>query len=93
MNNKPQTTTLIKSKFSIAGDDRSFEGYHIGITWNGWDCPMFTKEMISQIIETYSTTEYPLSFDGDFSKTNHTSQEGEVLYTNEDSWTWVRSKA
>lgn len=43
-------TTFTKSKFEI-DDTPQFEGYTAGHSWNGWDCPYFTKEVANQIAE------------------------------------------
>lgn len=65
---------------SIAGDDRiaragvfgidgmvnNVAGYTYGDTWNGWQCPMFTKDAGLQIVAAWDTTGGDtLSYDAD----------------------------
>lgn len=43
--------TLKKYKFSICADGAPvYEGYTLGDTWNGWECPYFTKEVGEEMI-------------------------------------------
>ena len=79
---------MIKANFTIPGDPNTFEGYHQGAKWNGWDCPSFTKEIALQIIKTYSTSENPLTLELDFIKLKHTTPSGDALYDTLDGWTW-----
>lgn len=53
---------LSKSIFSIDGGER-FRGYTRGNHWNGWACPMFTKEEGLKIIKAFTTEEYPMYYD------------------------------
>lgn len=39
-----------KAKFDLDGP-AVFEGYTNGDSWNGWECPAFTFEVASQIIQ------------------------------------------
>ncbi len=41
-------TNLRKTKFYIDGG-KSYEGYTADATWNGWQCPLFTKEVALQM--------------------------------------------
>jgi hypothetical protein len=37
-----EPTMLRKGQFTL-NDETTYEGYTTGETWNGWECPMFTK--------------------------------------------------
>ena len=43
--------TMRKTKFQICDNERVYEGYTDGSTWNGWECPWFTKEVTEQIMQ------------------------------------------
>lgn len=40
-----------KAKFSIDGYGKEYEGYTKGNLWNGWECPLFTKEQAICFLE------------------------------------------
>lgn len=50
-----------KAKFYIA-EGPQYDGYTDGSLWNGWECPLFTKEVADQIAmevnDGYSTMTY-----------------------------------
>jgi hypothetical protein len=48
---------LRKGYFTI-NDETAYEGYTTGETWNGWECPLFTKAEGLRIAELH-----PLDYD------------------------------
>lgn len=46
-----------KGMFCIDEDMGIFEGYSSDKIWNGWDCPMFTREMADRICQAFSDNE------------------------------------
>jgi hypothetical protein len=46
---KMTTINVIKSSFCV-DDTNYYEGFTAGETWNGWACPMFTKETTQKIL-------------------------------------------
>lgn len=43
-----------KGMFCINEDMGIFEGYSSGKLWNGWECPVFTKEAADRICKAFS---------------------------------------
>ena len=39
-----------KKSFSIDGSDNTYEGYTLGQTWNGFDCPYFSLSQALKIV-------------------------------------------
>lgn len=48
---------LRKGQFTI-DDETAYEGYTTGETWNGWACPMFTREVAEQITATVKAEDW-----------------------------------
>jgi len=47
MNLRPATFSI-----EVLGD-RSFDGYTLGETWNGWACPYFIFDQAQQLVRAY----------------------------------------
>ncbi|MNG92640.1 hypothetical protein D3C79_515800 [compost metagenome] len=68
--------TFTKGRFNIDGG-KIYKGFTAGHTWNGWQCPYFTEDVVKQIIEDMEQAEsmefyynkkfdkYAVSFDED----------------------------
>lgn len=92
---------LVKNRFAIdfESDNEIFEGYHNpNYRWNGWAVPLFTKKVMETIIEKFSTEDYPIVFEENYSEDTDettsvvvssklTSPNGERLYIT-DGWCW-----
>lgn len=46
----PKDGSYYASKFVLTDGDQ-FEGFSEGHFWNGWDCPLFTRETVIRIFE------------------------------------------
>lgn len=53
--------TYHKANFTIADNDITYAGYSKGTTWNGWACPLFTKEIAKEILNNIQA--YQWSYD------------------------------
>lgn len=51
-----------KVLFNIDTED-PIQGYTDGTTWNGWECPLFTKEEANKIISYFAENEIKAYFD------------------------------
>ena len=47
----------------LDGDDRNFTAYDTGKKWNGWDCPLFTKEIGLRMCESLTMDNCKLTYD------------------------------
>ena len=101
--NEPTKTELTKRVFAIDAhvNNGAFEGYHIQDNhWNGWDVPLFTKEVMQSIIEQYTTKEYPIVFQADYVPSEDTNETTSIIRNSEltspkgeklfftDGWCW-----
>lgn len=41
---------LRKATFALDDDDHAYEGVTTGELWNGWECPIFTRATVEQIM-------------------------------------------
>lgn len=48
---------MLKSFFSLDGQDLFYEGYTDGSMWNGWACPLFEHEVAAAIARDYRPTD------------------------------------
>ncbi len=102
--NEVAQANLVKTRFAIdvESDNDAFEGYHNpNHRWNGWATPLFTLEVLTEIIKACSTEDYPIVFEADYVPSDETdettsvilsskltSPSGEELYMT-DGWCWV----
>jgi len=55
-----------KANFAIADDgSKTYEGYTFGRTWNGWECPYFTKEIALEMMKEFDNEDQPAHYDED----------------------------
>ena len=50
------TPYCCKAQFSMEGFNEKFIGYTYGETWNGWNCPYFTKNECKKILSSFIDT-------------------------------------
>jgi Zn finger protein HypA/HybF involved in hydrogenase expression len=51
------------AQFNIECSEGMFVGYTNGTTWNGWECPYFTKDVGIEIVKEFSSEECPAGYD------------------------------
>lgn len=52
-----------QASFQVDNDLTVFQGYTNGATWNGWQCPCFTKEESDKIIQMLQEEEQKAFYD------------------------------
>lgn len=76
---------MVKDRFQI-DNSPSFEGWHNPThRWNGWATPLFTLEVVQEIIKDFGCSLE------DFTLSQKTSPLGEELYSNQDGWIWLEA--
>lgn len=58
--------------------DMQFEGYTVGDTWNGWECPFFTEDVAEDILRASEANGYSWRFS--------TIHNGYVVSHVDDKW-------
>lgn len=48
---------MARRYFQLDGGEAVFEGFDTGQTWNGWRCPMFTKEQADAVVADWNATQ------------------------------------
>lgn len=51
------------SEFCLDAISGVFEGYTDDVTWNGWACPCFTRDIAEQILSASTANGYSYNYD------------------------------
>ena len=61
----PSTLALAEASFKLEPlEGQIFAGYTTGHAWNGWACPLFTRDQAVQVVEAWRNAGYKADYDG-----------------------------
>jgi len=67
-----------KAVFSVDGLNGKFEGWTDGTTWNGWETPSFTRDVMNDIYDECLRNGYTAEFNGETKNHELTFEDGTV---------------